>query len=360
MNRLGQLWVWLRWPIALGILSYLIYANRGDLNKLVIRPIDRGAFALSVVLCLSAVLLTFTRWFLLVRALEFPFRYWDAIRLGFVGMLFNYIAPGSVGGDIFKAVFLVREQKQRSVAAVSTVFLDRVLGLLALFMLGAVTTLFRRSEVAETGALRLAGPLLWVGAIGGWLGLAFFMWPAVSRWGWVRAITTWRVVGKPWGDLLHAVELYRSKWRILLASIAISVLGHAGLIAGFYFGAVAVASAWIPDLATHYYFMPIAELFGVLVPLPGGVGALEGAIEWFYKQLAPADVMDAGATGLMAALVFRLVMLGISAVGGAYYLAAKTDLESALHDAESLETQAASAATADVPPSPTYSSRGIK
>ncbi len=57
-----------------------------------------------------AVSLTFVRWYLLVRALGLHFRLLDAFRLGFLGYLFNFVSVGSVGGDLFKAIFIAREQ----------------------------------------------------------------------------------------------------------------------------------------------------------------------------------------------------------------------------------------------------------
>ena len=62
---------------------------------------------------LAAVVLTFVRWYLLVTPLGLPFHLRDAIRLGFVGYLFQFASLGAVGGDLFKAAFLAHEQPRR-------------------------------------------------------------------------------------------------------------------------------------------------------------------------------------------------------------------------------------------------------
>ena len=82
-----------------------------------------------------AVSLTFVRWYLLVRALGLNFRLLDAFRLGFLGYLFNFVSVGSVGGDLFKAIFIAREQPGRRTEAVATVLVDRVVGVYALVLL---------------------------------------------------------------------------------------------------------------------------------------------------------------------------------------------------------------------------------
>src|SRR5262249_22238509 len=81
---------------------------------------------------------TFVRWYVLVRAVELPFRLGDALRLGAVGFFFNTFLPGSVGGDLVKAVYLAREQSRRTVA-VATVLMDRVIALWALIWFVAIS-----------------------------------------------------------------------------------------------------------------------------------------------------------------------------------------------------------------------------
>ena len=78
--------------------------------------------------------MTFVRWYLLVRALQLQFRLVDAFRLGFLGYLFNFVVVGSVGGDLFKAIFIAREQPGRRAEAVATVLVDRIVGVYALVL----------------------------------------------------------------------------------------------------------------------------------------------------------------------------------------------------------------------------------
>ena len=43
---------------------------------------------------MAALVVTFLRWHRLVTALGLPFRVRDAIRLGFIGNVFNLVIPG--------------------------------------------------------------------------------------------------------------------------------------------------------------------------------------------------------------------------------------------------------------------------
>jgi uncharacterized membrane protein YbhN (UPF0104 family) len=335
-------WKWLKWPVALGILAWMYYANREYFSRISATPKDWTYAWLALALVGGSMLITFGRWYLLVRAQEFPFRLRDAVRYGFIGVMSNYVGPGSVGGDLFKAVLLARDQTSRRAVAVATVLLDRILGLLALFMVGACATLLP-NDMPHNPKLEVATALLWGGTVAGLAGLAFMLLPATTRWRWVNRLPNLPFVGRIVGELLHGVKLYQSKPKIVLAALGLSLVGHAGLITGFYFCALWMQQRWVPDLIAHFYFMPNAELFGVLIPTPGGMGALEEAISWFYVQLSPVVVDDeqataaalkaAAAAGAMAAFAFRVVNLAIAAIGGGYYLTSRREISAAIEEA---------------------------
>ena len=99
--------------IAIGffaLLSFLAWqgyqALRQDpeaFDKLVHQAKDWRFLAGALVVTLVAVVLSFVRWYLLVRALGLPFTLREAIRLGFVGYLLNFTLS-VVGGDVIKSV----------------------------------------------------------------------------------------------------------------------------------------------------------------------------------------------------------------------------------------------------------------
>ena len=60
-------------------------------------------------------------------------------------MVFNLVIPGGVGGDLIKASYLVRMRIRRT-QAVASMVIDRILGLLALFILAAIAGAIRGEE----------------------------------------------------------------------------------------------------------------------------------------------------------------------------------------------------------------------
>ena len=102
------------------------------------------------------------------------------------------------------------------------------------------------------------------------------------------------------------------------------------MLSVFYLGALAVGTVeTIPGFWAHLQFVPAAELAGVLVPLPGGVGALEGAVKYCY-ELAGAS----GASGLLTAIAFRSLSVLLAVVGAGYYMLARREIDEVIHEAE--------------------------
>ena len=325
-SLIGQLFNWLRWPLALGILVFLGWQNREQFQQLLENEIRWHFLGLAFLVCFGAIILTFYRWYLLVWALDFPFTFRDALRLGFLGYLFNYVSPGAVGGDLVKAVLMVREQKERRMVAVATILLDRILGLLALLIVGACASQFVAQDIERRDEIVT---ILWGGSFAGLAGLLVMLHPATPGSWWLRLLQKLPKVGGIVTDVSTAIAMYQARRRIVALTMVLSVFGHFGIISSFYFCARAIApDADVPSYATHLLLIPLAEIVGVIVPSPGGVGALEWAVKKSYEFAHAIP-----AVGLLATGAYRMTTIVIAGIGGIYYAAARRQIQS-LMDAE--------------------------
>jgi uncharacterized membrane protein YbhN (UPF0104 family) len=328
----------LRWLVPLAIVAYLVDDVRRQAG---FEQIWYGAsnwtwLALALFIFLAAQLLTIARWYWLVRALGLPFRWNDAVRLGFLGYLLTFVSLGAVGGDLLKALFVAREQPGRRVEAFATVLVDRVLGLYSLLLLAA-------------GAILLNGPL-WSTAPAAMsvLGQAVLCITAVAT----MSVPLMLVMGNsgvrsprllPWTEsfpkvaaglrpLSAALIAYRRDPRTVVTSIVVGLLSQ-GLLAGCMW---AIASGLVPDapsIGEHLMIMPLAMLTTML-PLPGyGLGAFEFAVEFLYRHIGQAP---AGA-GLLVALGFRLVMIAMAVVSAVIYAANRREVGDVLRESEAVD-----------------------
>ena len=330
MSNAGRLWRVLKWPAALALVGWMLYANRQDLSRFLARDKHWGYLFAACAACGTATALTFVRWHVLVRALGIPFRLADAFRLGSMGLLFNYAGPGLVGGDMVKALFIAREHPTRKAVAAATVLLDRVLGLQSLLLVGALAALAVR-DLPEAWLHTAIFWLFWGGSLAGLVGLALLLQPVVTRSRLVAQFGRLPYVGHFAMDVLHGVTLYQSRPRVLCVAVLIGLASHACLIVGFYCCALAIGG-WAPSLLTQFYFMPAAEVVGLL-PMPSGIGPLEWAISESYGASAPPTIsrQAAQAEGLFAAIAFRFVQMLIAAFGAIYYLPARKEIAVVLH-----------------------------
>lgn len=327
-----QNWVWLRWVLVVAVLVLLFRQYWEDVQECEWSKIHYGMMSLGLICCLASLVLTFFRWYLLVWAQEIPFTVRDSMRLGFIGYFFNYVAPGAVGGDLFKASMIACEQTERRFVAVATVFLDRVVGLMGLLILGAIAMWWQPSPFEQTEFQFVIG-IFQLGSLVSLLGFLVLLLPGLSRMKWLDRIVSVPKIGPLLCELINSIRLYQTRWRVLVLSLLLSLISHAGLIFSIYLCALSLHGAdEIPSWMTHLQIVPPAELVGVLVPLPGGTGALEEAVAQFYAIAgAPAG------HGFLTAFVYRIVTILIALLGGIlgggiWYLTARREIDVAIPD----------------------------
>ena len=172
----------LKYGLSLGIVGYLIYDAVSDDTFAQVRDQPKHwPFSSGLDIVLAATCLTFVRWYYLVRALDLPFRMADAFRLGFLGFLLNFVSLGSVGGDLFKAVFIAREQHGKRAEAVATVVIDRVIGLYVLFVVASVAALVTGLVASPDYYMRVLAYVTLGGTIVGGLGIAALVMPGFTQ-----------------------------------------------------------------------------------------------------------------------------------------------------------------------------------
>lgn len=315
---LKRQWYWMRWIVAAAVLVWLVRSNEESLVKLMNRHPDWGLVLLAGGLSLMTVVVVIYRWYLLVSAIGFEVTAREGIRLGFIGLLFNYVGPGSASGDLVKALMLSRHHAERKPAALATVVLDRLIGMIVLFQLAAMATLVP-TYLNTVPAFQPIRASFLIGALVGTAVLVVMIIPGTTRWKPVQWLTRLPMLGRVIAALLKDFELYHQRRNVFVYCVLLSVVGHVSTFVIFYLSSLAVnEQSEVPNYASHQQLIPAAELAGVLVPLPGGVGGLEGAGGWLYK-VAGSDYGRAVAM----VLVYRLVMLAVTLLGASYYFTAR-------------------------------------
>lgn len=323
----------LKYGLGLGLLAWIVSwywhipgPSGEDIGLATVgqRPMDGWALGLAILFCGPSVFLTIFRWFLLVRAQDLPFTPGRALRLGLVGFYFNSFLPGSVGGDIIKAVGIARDQDRRAIA-VATVIFDRVVGMLGLILLVVlVGGFFLRTgslEIPPSSSRALAVlRTIWTGAAGltmgvvlGWLVLGLI---SSERFGdcqeKVRKIPR---LGPTLAELGQAVWMYRQRGRAVGLALGLAMVGHLGFVLTFYFAAQVLTPAdQVPPLAQQVLIVPAGMMVQASTPSPSGLGGGEMGFGFLFEMIGYSAV-----AGILGSLVKLCIHWGLGLVGYLVY-----------------------------------------
>lgn len=329
----------LKYGLALGLLAMVVYrqwdppGGRG-LSHLWHERILAGQlnwFALVGAWCClaGATAITIFRWGLLIRALEIPLPWPEVWKLGWVGILFNNLLPGSVGGDLVKATLAAKPFPGKRTFAVASVVFDRVMALWGLFaMSGATWAILSATgtmEEATSPALDRVARMVAISAVGMlavWWGLGLFSSAAAERLV-QRATLRWQ----PWGvlaELIRGIVWFRHRPWAVAQAMAVTTCGQILFVLSFYLVAFALegdlaqgTNESFPGLAWHYLLVPLGMVLMAVPLFPGGLGIGE----WGYGALYSLVIGEAGRpAGVAASLGQRVLnwlvaLLGLRAWG---------------------------------------------
>lgn len=301
-----------------------------EYRQLAERPKNWPLLAAALGVVLLAVCITFVRWYLLVRALQLRFSLTDAFRLGFLGYLFNFIVVGSVGGDLFKAIFIAREQRGRRAEAVATVLVDRVVGVYGLVVLTGGVILGGGVPKATVEVQTLCNLTLAAVAAGA-LGIAVMLLPGFASGPVARFFTRLPRIGKVLAQLFSAVRIYRSRWLTVLVTLLMSVGSHSLFTLSLYLITRALFTH-VPTLHEHLILVPLGMVAGALPLAPAGFGAFEFAIGELYK-IIPASP-DVDVAGILVALVYRVLTIMVALIGVVIYWFSRREVRAVAHEME--------------------------
>ena len=93
----------------LGLVYWLIANGRLDLRAFHLLEQAPSVLAVSLIYwLLGPILLCSLRWYFLLRGMGFEVQRKDVLLLNAVGIFFNAIMPGAVGGDVVKAMYVCK------------------------------------------------------------------------------------------------------------------------------------------------------------------------------------------------------------------------------------------------------------
>jgi glycosyltransferase 2 family protein len=318
--------------LAVGILGYLFYRLRADnvFQRLVDEPKNWGVLAIAQVLVLGALTLNYVRWYVLGHALGLNFTVRDAFRLGALGLLLNQVSPGSLGGDLFKAVFIAREQPGKRTEAVASVLIDRVVGMYAMLLMASAGYAVVSRSTEFKGLIRGAADAVVVCAVIGTVGIGLLMVPAFTGPAMRGFVARLPAIGGTLGRLVDAGAAYRRHKSRLFAAILIGCCTHV-LFALAFWNITRGLPLAKPALAEMFVVTPLSMAAGTIPLTPSGLGIAEGAAGKLFQSAGYPE-----GDGFLVGLTFRVMTYVMAGLGGVYYARARRTMGDVLQEAEDL------------------------
>ncbi|MEX0676119.1 MAG: lysylphosphatidylglycerol synthase transmembrane domain-containing protein [Pirellulales bacterium] len=286
------LW-FVKMALAIACLAWLAYSGRLDLARL--RVVSLSPELLLLLVCVMASLvIPAVRWWCLLKAQGLSESLAYVLRLTWFGYFASLFLPGAAGGDAAKALLIVRRQPRDKLRALSTVLVDRYLGLYSVLVVGlAAFVWIVLSESATSSVLLIGGALLG-------LLLAMTAVPLLVLWAPSRYLFQ-RWMPRKWHPPIDAVcaEYVASKPTLWLA-FGLSIVSNLCVFAGLLAAAHVLEFAASP--AAVFLSGPVITLANLIPLTPGGIGVGEAA-----SQYLMATLNSAGGAEMM--MFFRLVSI---------------------------------------------------
>lgn len=245
------------------------------------------------------------RWWLLLRGAQVPVPWWRTAELQMVGLFFNTTMPGSVSGDLVKAVYVVRDQRgQKRTASALAIILDRVVGLMGLFSIAGIASLFFMRSVTNSPVLASMAVAVSVCCLGVLTFMVVVFYPhRPGKDPFVRLLgRKVPLLGPVFALVLkvyQALRSYREHPARLFGAWATSVVIQSAGVA-YYWYTTTVLTGQTPAWSEFAIVLPFGMIATVIPVAPGGLGVGHVAFEKLFSLI--------GLTG--GANVFNVIALG--------------------------------------------------
>lgn len=307
--------------MALGILFW-----QQSWNELidVFSRLDWAFFVLALFVFAGSQVIVAFRWWILVKVQGISLGFFPAVKLHFLGLFYNNVMPSSVGGDLLRAWYVSKHTHKRIEAALS-VFVDRIMGLSGVFLMGVFAYVFLMKgmdvhvqEVASTVQNTSENEIpLYI------LGLTLTLTVILCLIMGIRPLRIKSLNYLSFGlqklvllltKTKQTLLIYYRKPLVLLFTLGLTLLLQSFTILAFWL--LGKRLGITADIKYYFVIFPTTWVVGALPISIAGLGVVEGGIKFLFEHLAGVP----GALAVCLAICQRFVWLLCSLPGGLIHL----------------------------------------
>jgi glycosyltransferase 2 family protein len=292
--------------IATAIILWLLVHNSQLNIGFFTAIIDKPLLAFSVIaLFYVSVLINSWRWYRLNAVQGLQLSYFHTITPTYLGVAFNNVLPGSVGGDFVRLYYILKKFPDKKSGAIFSVMFDRLCGLMAMFVIASLIALFRFSTFSHQSTLFYLLIVCFSCCIAGvsFFILSILLPEKLGLSDWLNR----KFVNKRWLQpiisMLNAIHIYRNAKGIIFECLGVSIISQILLLIVIL---LINRMLGLPPLSPlDYAIALVVGQIANLIPLtPGGLGIGEAVFGNILLLLNPG-IVGAYATVFFA---FRLLI----------------------------------------------------
>lgn len=297
----------LRLVMSIALLALLFAFIDRDALLRTILSVDPLLYCAGFVAFIGTILTWTLRWHLFIRAAGESISFGKALVTLTISMFFSLFLPTIVGTDVGRVYELGRNDRYRKTNVVSSVLLDRLMGLITISLMALIALIVGSQFAADQGIVfTVVGTLVIL--IGVWV-IIFnrrfesFIFKLIAKIPMINRFT----------NSLHEVynalyQLYRQP-RLMLIAGTVSFVNSLCTILATLFAARSLGIT--ADPIYFFIFMPIIWIIMTIPISLSGLGVREGAFVFFFSQIG---VLPADAVAI--SLLYYSYNIIIGAIGG--------------------------------------------
>lgn len=306
---------WLKFGLRMGctllLLAYLLQSVSWSTMWIKLQAVDNGLLSVGVITGLFGVIISAYLWQCLLDSEHIHVDLRKLVNLYLVGVAFNHFLPTGMGGDVVKAYYVGRENKNTT-GSTSAVVMSRLTGFLGMVLVSLPAVLIWRDQFSSELVTLFLLSCLVIGLALTGVFLVMAIGPqVVGRWLRGQWFTSVINVG---------LALRKSMLRPRSVSIAVlfGVVFHASAALNYYCYARALGVGSVP-VTFYLVAVPLVSLIAFLPVSINGYGLREGAFVYIFSQM---NIYTASAeVSLVLVLLMNVQVLLFGVIGGGIYLA---------------------------------------
>ncbi len=228
------------------------------------------------------------------------------------------VIPGSVGGDVIKAYYVGTRVPKRRAHALTTILMDRFLGLLSLLTLGAAGVCWNAPLILTNKVMTTLATFVVMGFLGSCLFLIAAVFFSSQLTGLLRRFVERVPLAHHAVKSCEALEAFRANPGVLAIGVLMSLPSHLIACLGMRVAMGMVGAGEMP-LERFLLIVPLG-LISTVIPLsPGGVGIGQGAFYYLCESLSHGT----GIAASNAFTVYQTLQVAVYLSGFVSYLSHK-------------------------------------